>query len=234
MARARPHKSDTIIIAVLAVLVAALLVVVGFQYFKPTPVALEKADRLFVRTVSSNDHIRGSLEAPIHVIAFSDPECPYCKKWHESALPALELEFKDEIAIVYRYRLVESYSRSHREAKAMECASKLAGNDGFWDYTDVLFKATPSGDRLDPAQLYVFAKEIGLDEGTFALCLESDHAEDRIARDREEASIAGLRLSPTIIVMRRDGSEPIIIPGSSHAAVRAAVAFLRTSPQSTP
>ena len=37
-----------------------------------------------IRTVQSDDHILGNPDAKIVMVEFSDPECPFCKQFHET------------------------------------------------------------------------------------------------------------------------------------------------------
>ncbi len=184
-----------------------------------------------VRPLSNSDHLRGSLDAPVHIVLFSDPECPYCKEWHQKILPRIESEFGAAIVIGYRHRLVARYTRSEREAEAMECAAILNGHDSFWKYTDAIFRETSSDDTLDPSLLSAIALDIGLSESEFARCLEKGSGRAKIAADRTEAATAELSVSPSVIMLTNH-SLPIVIPGANYQAVRSAIDFLvRTYPQ---
>ena len=44
----------------------------------------ETAKENNVKAVSSADHIRGNPNAKVKVIEFSDPECPFCKRFHNT------------------------------------------------------------------------------------------------------------------------------------------------------
>src|SRR3989338_6381005 len=46
--------------------------------------AIETAKENNVKAVSSTDHIRGNPNAKVKVIEFSDPECPFCKRFHKT------------------------------------------------------------------------------------------------------------------------------------------------------
>ena len=46
--------------------------------------AVETAKENNVKAVSSADHIRGNPNAQVKVIEFSDPECPFCKRFRHN------------------------------------------------------------------------------------------------------------------------------------------------------
>jgi protein-disulfide isomerase len=187
---------------------------------------IEDAEKLVVRPMNAEDHIKGSLNAPVHIILFSDPECPYCKEWHNDVLPRLMSKFGDDIAIAFRHRLVSRYEHSEREANAMECADVVGGNDAFWWYLDVLFRETPSDDRLPPEKLYDFASIAGLPLSEFSSCLDEKPRARRIARDVQEAAVAEIAVSPTAIIMLNDASRSVVVPTSRYGPIEASVSLL--------
>ena len=38
-----------------------------------------------MKEVSLEDHVRGSLDAPVKLVEYSDLECPFCKRFHTTA-----------------------------------------------------------------------------------------------------------------------------------------------------
>ncbi len=217
----RTFSSVPFAIPLLVLLVGGIFLLVIFD--SPD---IEQAESLVVRPMNAEDHIKGSLDAPVHIILFSDPECPYCKDWHEDVLPRLMSKFGDDIAIAYRHRLVSRYERSEREANAMECADIVGGNDGFWRYLDALFRATPSDDQLPPEKLYDFASIAGLSLPEFSSCLDEKPRARRIARDVQEAAVAEIAVSPTAIIMLRDASRSVVVPTSRYGPLEASVSLL--------
>ncbi len=105
--------------------------------------------------VTEKDHISGNPGAELLIIEYSDPECPFCKKFHETMTQAMnEYGKSGKVAWVYRHFPLDSiHSRARREAEAIECAGELGGNDKFWAYLNKLMEITPSNNQLDPKLL---------------------------------------------------------------------------------
>lgn len=92
------------------------------------------------RPADATDHIRGSLDAPVRIVEYSDFDCPYCKQIH----PALKsvTDTNTSVAWVYRhFPLTNLHPNAGIKAIASECAAELGGNDAFWKYTDELIGA---------------------------------------------------------------------------------------------
>ena len=116
-----------------------------------------------IKPVTASDHIRGSLDAPVKIVEFSDLECPFCARFHPTLQQIFD-EYEGQVAWVYRHFPLDTlHAKARKEAEATECAAELGGNDGFWAYLDRLFEVTPSNDRLDLALLPQIAEDVGLD-----------------------------------------------------------------------
>ena len=86
--------------------------------------------------VTTDDHIIGSMSAPIIIVEYSDYECPYCKAF-EPTLKRLVSESNGNVAWVFRHWPIHQHS--FEKLVAAECVSKIKGNDAFWKYSDLLF-----------------------------------------------------------------------------------------------
>lgn len=103
-----------------------------------------------VPTVTAEDHIIGSIDAPIVIIEYSDFECPYCKAF-QATLKQVVADNNGNVAWVYRHWPI--HQNSFAKLVAAECVAKIKGNDAFWKYSDLLFgllktAADPVTDQL--------------------------------------------------------------------------------------
>jgi protein-disulfide isomerase len=159
--------------------------------------------------ITKNDHILGDINAPIKIVEYSDLECPFCKRFHETTKQIMDEYGKTgEVALVFRhFPLEQLHSKAPKEAEATECAAELGGNTSFWAYIDRLFEITPSNNRLELSQLPKIATYIGLDETKFSICLESGKYAAKVAKDLANAAATGGRGTPWSIVVARDGAK---------------------------
>ncbi len=192
----------------IAIVIAGILIAGAIFYRSGNPVTPLPAGALnpkldTVVGVRADDHLRGSATAPITIVDFSDTECPFCKRFHASLIDLMkDYPQGSEIAWVYRhFPLVSLHSKAPKEAEATECAAELGGNDAFWKYVDRIYEVTPTNDGLDPAQLPIIAKEIGLDQKAFNTCLASGKHKARVDADLAAAEKAGGSGTPFPVII---------------------------------
>lgn len=160
-----------------------------------------------VRPVDSTDHILGDPNALVKIIEFSDLECPFCKRFHDTMKQVME-EYGNtsQVAWVYRHFPLDSiHSKARPEAEATECAAELGGNESFWLYVDRIFEITPSNNGLNLNQLPEIAEYIGLDKSEFETCLVSGKYADHIDSDLQDGINTGGRGTPWSIIVAPNG-----------------------------
>jgi protein-disulfide isomerase len=193
--------------------------------------AQEKAKK--VRHPSPDrDHIRGNPKAIISLIEYSDFECPYCKRFHDTAKKLLAAH-GDELNWVWRYYPLSFHNPgTQSESEAAECAAELGGNDAFWRYTDAIIARTTSGGKGFPIdQLTPLAKELGLDGQAFQQCLDSGRTAGRVAEDLKEGASIGITGTPGNILLNNETGEVRVLSGAlPQATFDASIKELLTKP----
>ncbi|OGZ43086.1 MAG: hypothetical protein A2719_01860 [Candidatus Ryanbacteria bacterium RIFCSPHIGHO2_01_FULL_45_22] len=172
--------------------------------------------------ISARDHIRGNPDAPVKIVEYSDTECPFCKRFHDTMKQVMDEYGKSgEVAWVYRqFPLSQLHSKASKEAEATECANELGGSDKFWSYIDRLFEVTPSNDGLDPAELPKIAEYVGLDVTKFNTCLTSAKYAQHIEEDSQNAIATGGNGTPWSIVVAKNGKKYPLSGAQPYVAVK--------------
>lgn len=140
----------------------------------------------------------GPADAPITIIEWADFECPHCGM----AAPVLhktvdDPEFKGKTRFVFKnYPLP-----SHEHADPAARAAVAAQNQGkFWEMHDQLFTHQ---ETLTNQDIEGFAKKIGLDLDKFKTDWASNDTKDKVAKDKEAGTKAGITGTPSIFVNGR-------------------------------
>lgn len=166
-----------------------------------------------VAPLSSTDHIQGSKDAEVIIVEYSDTECPFCKRYHETLKRVFADYGKDgKVAWVYRHFPLDMHKKAPKEAEAQECANELGSSAAFWKYTDTIYTNTPSNDGLDPAKLYDFAKTVGLDAAAFKTCLDSGKYASKISEAKASGFEAGARGTPYTVFFVKNGNKVETVP----------------------
>ncbi|MCK6462238.1 MAG: DsbA family protein [Candidatus Pacebacteria bacterium] len=180
-----------------------------------------------IKPVTSKDHIKGSPNATVKVVEYSDTECPFCKKFHQTMNAIMndeEYGKSGEVAWVYRHFPIDQlHSKARKEAEAAECAGELGGNTAFWAYLDRIFEITPSNDGLDPARLPEIADYLELDNAEFNKCLNSGKYAKRVADDLAGGADIGVRGTPFSVVIAKDGRKTTINGAQPYAEVKSII-----------
>lgn len=158
-----------------------------------------------ILALRADDHILGNPKANVVIIEWSDTECPFCKRFHETMNQVIDQYGKSgDVAWVYRHSPIDQlHPKARKEAEALECANEQGGNDAFWKYTNKLFEVTPGNNGLDVAMLPKIAEMVGLDSTKLMACVNSGKYTAHIQSDFENGANAGVRGTPFSIIWNR-------------------------------
>ena len=175
-----------------------------------------------MRPITGDDHIRGNPDAPVKIVEYSDTECPFCKRFHETMNQIMsEYGESGKVAWVYRhFPLDVLHKKADKEAEALECAGELGGNEVFWRYADRLFEVTPSNDGLDEAELPRIAQFVGLDVKKFNACLSSGKYAEHVEEDTQNAQATGGNGTPWSIIVAPNGKKYPLSGAQPYEAVK--------------
>ncbi len=173
------------------------------------PTAPQKNPLENVLPVDKTDHVRGSKTPKITIIEYSDYECPFCKRFHDTMKEVVD-EYGDDVAWIYRHWPIESLHpvKARREALAAECAADQQGSDGFWQFSDRFLELTPSNNRTNLEEvLPQIAGEMSFDLSEFYDCIDSEKFAGKVERNLQNAVDTGGQGTPWSIIMLPDGNK---------------------------
>ena len=152
--------------------------------------------------------MRGNRNAEVFIIEYSDLECPFCARFHQTAQKAVD-EYDGKVAWVFmHFPLSTIHPRAEEAAQASECVAELGGENAFWEFTDTIFENQSLIRSLDNA-----AVDVGVNKSTFDLCLSSGRHESIVEEHYESGIKAGVTGTPGNFVVAKNGNA-WIIPGA--------------------
>jgi predicted DsbA family dithiol-disulfide isomerase len=100
---------------------------------------------------------------------------------------------------------------------AAECVAEIAGNDGFWKFTDRIFSEKTIQDFTEMSRITEYALGAGADQSAFELCYSSNKMKEEVDASIQEAAAAGARGTPhTFIIV---GDQKTVINGAQPYSV---------------
>lgn len=140
--------------------------------------------------VNDQDNIRGNKNAPITIVEFSDYQCPFCARFHETMLTVMK-NYPDKVRWVFKHFPLDSiHPYARKAAEAAECAGE---QNKFWEYTDNIYANQAS---LNTDYLSVAAKQAGLNINKFDSCLASGKFSNKVNADFQQGQNIGVRGTP--------------------------------------
>jgi len=149
-------------------------------------------------------------EAPtLEVVAFSDLECPSCKRFAQFVETKVQPLFDGRLAVVFKHHPLDKtcnerigstvHPHACAAARMAEAARALGGNEAFWKTHDFLFEhqADLEKGRVPPERL---AEALKLDPAAFMSAMESAEVTDRIQSDIEQAKTCNVASTPALYV----------------------------------
>lgn len=151
--------------------------------------------------VESQDFQIGSSDAKVHIVEFSDFQCPYCKAF-QTTIEDVVKEYGDQVFFVYKHYPLPIHQFAESASNAALCAQD---QDKFQEYGDLLFSKQDEWSRLtDPSATFEkYARQLGLDSVEFSDCLKNKKHQDQIDADKTTAESFGLTGTPGTFVNGR-------------------------------
>jgi len=144
--------------------------------------------------VSARDHAQGTENAPLTLVEYGDYQCPYCG----AAYPVVKQVQKalgKKLRFVFRnFPLTQMHPYALVAAEAAEAAA-LQGK--FWEMHDIIYE---NQQQLEPEQLLVWAKELGLDLAKFETAIRKGEVTKRIKEDRTSGIASGVNGTPCFFI----------------------------------
>jgi len=147
---------------------------------------------------------RGSANAPVTIVEFSDFECPYCGGLFPT-LKQVEKNYPEQVRIVYRqFPLTNIHPHAQKAAEASLCANE---QKKFWEFHDSMFS---NQKELSIADLRQRAVDLKLDAQAFNQCLDSGKHAGAIQSDIQEGARNGVTGTPALFINGRmlGGNQP--------------------------
>ncbi|MFY0575369.1 DsbA family protein [Cystobacter fuscus] len=206
---------------IVALLVGLLLGFVGGRAFtgsskdsagsnKPTVAANaaapsgKPADATIFKVPIDDSPIKGSADALVTLVEFSDYQCPFCSRAN-ATVEQLQKDYGNKLRVVMKQNPLSFHPR----AKPASVAALAAGEQGkYWEYHEKLFA---NAKALEDKDLEGYAEDVGLDLNRWKADLTNPKFSAIIDRDQALAGKLGANGTPAFFINGRflSGAQPI-------------------------
>jgi protein-disulfide isomerase len=141
--------------------------------------------------------LRGSRQAPLAVVVYSDFQCPFCAHFADTTFRELDRDYIADGKVVFAFRHLPL--SHHLHAFAAASAATCAGRQGkFWEMHDRLFA---NAKTLGTAPWRTFAADLGLNRAQFDSCLDREGPEN-VRTDLALAAALEISGTPSFLIGR--------------------------------
>lgn len=158
-------------------------------------------DKITVPQITAADHVKGSDDAAVTIIVYSDFECTFCAQFSgiDGSLAKATNEFGNKLRLVFRHYTLAFDAQAMKAAEASECAAEQGK---FWEMHDKLF-ADNINSQFNPVQFKQNAMDLGLNKQEFDTCLDTNQYYDKVIEAVNNAEDIGIRSAPHFFVNGR-------------------------------
>ncbi len=144
----------------------------------------------------------GDEEAPVTIVEFGDYQCPGCGAFALSVKPQIDgtlVQSGQAKFVFYDFPLISIHANSFLAARASRCA---ADQGKYWEYHETLFRNQSrwSAASMPASAFEDYAGEVGVDEGAFASCLNSDEHAEVVTANMQLGRRMGVGSTPTVLI----------------------------------
>lgn len=153
------------------------------------------------KELGADRNVRGSADAPVELVEFSDFRCPACMDANQTLSQSIaQVVDAGTARFVHKHMLViDPNNTSLNAAEAAECA---ADQGYYWAFHDMLFANQPTqGQKWSRDAMKTYARALGLDTQAFNQCMDSQKYREKVLADNTEGyNTPGITGTPSFLV----------------------------------
>jgi protein-disulfide isomerase len=200
-------KNLPLLIATLVGTVLLVVVVAFFASGSSTPKPVDQA-----LLVGQTKNVKGSADAKVTVVEFSDLQCPACKATQPIVDQLLQQD-GEKIRFIYRHFPL---TEVHKNAQQAALTAQVAASFGkFWEFHDMAFANQKEWADLSAndvkAKFLEYIEKLQIDKTEFQKRIDSQDVAQQITQDVADGTKAGVDATPTFYVNGQKTAAPQLI-----------------------
>jgi protein-disulfide isomerase len=160
-------------------------------------ISLEQAKKV----TTEGTYILWNPDAEISFVEYSDLECPFCQRLHESWVIDQVLEnYEGKVNFIFKHFPLPSHRNAQQKAEVTECAGELGWKDAYYEAVETIFS-----NGWDISEL---PGKLGIDIDKFQTCLNSSKYTDKVqSQAKEWKNLFGITWTPGNVLINNKTGE---------------------------
>lgn len=189
------------IVAAAAIVTVLVVVAGGSDSSSETTTRAAAPSRPVLAGIPQKGTTLGKADAPVTLVVYEDPQCPYCAQWALDTFPTVVRSYVRTGRVKLEYRGINILGPDSE--KALRAIAATAAQNRLWNMVEALYRrqgAENSGWVTD-AVLREAAVAAGVDADRMVAARTSPTVTRALTRAGIEANVNGVQGTPTFVVV---------------------------------
>ncbi len=134
-------------------------------------------DKEVLKSIKEDSYINGNKEASITWLEYSDLECPFCAKFHNSGtIEEVMTKYGEKINKIFNHFPLDFHQNAQVWAEILECVGEISWSDSFY----ALAKESYTKENSTQSFLVDEAVKLGVEKEKLNSCLESHKYAEKV------------------------------------------------------
>jgi len=162
------------------------------------------------KVVWENTYILGNQDAEISFVEYSDLECPFCKKLHESGtIEQILKQYDWKVNFIFKQFPLSFHPQAQMEAEATLCVWDIAWLDKYYEFITNVYKNSKTNWRsYDINSLTDLASNMWVDKTKLTACINAWTNKNLVkSQSLEGSSLFGITWTPWNVLINNKTGE---------------------------
>jgi protein-disulfide isomerase len=147
--------------------------------------------------ITSNNYFRGTKDAPITIVEYSDFQCPFCSRGKDTVTQLMK-KYPGKIRFIYKHLPLSFHPQAMISAQYFEAIALQSSSKAF-EFHDLIFE-NQAKLKLGEAYLTTLATKVGVNLVKLKKDINSKRVKDIIEEHKEEARSFNIQGTPGFII----------------------------------
>lgn len=184
-----------------------------------TPTATVASPPTSLAGIPQQGETLGQASAPVTLVVYEDPQCPYCRSWNVQTLPTVVSDYVRKGTLKLEYRGVVIIGQD--SVRGLRAIYAAASQNKLWSFADALYahQGVENSGWITNSVILAAAREAGANGQAILAAMGSPAVNAALTKAQKQARADQLRGTPTFVVERPPArAQQLAVPGLDPAS----------------